>query len=271
MKRAYLSSAFDWRARAVLGRNARVYLRNWRTAFLPPAFEPIVFFLALGFGLGGLVGPITVGDRTVDYASFVAPGLVAYTGFTTPFYEALYSAYVRMFYQKTWMGILVTQVELEHIVWGEILWAAVRGAMNGAVVCVAMVILSALGVVSVQLPWLLALPPLCFVAGLLFGAFGLVFTTLVPSIDHMNYPVFLVGWPLSLVSNTVFPVPAERTWVRVLMELNPLYHLAETSRSLLLLGTPGRHLPMLLGETALLLTGTVLVVQRLARRKVLSN
>ncbi len=268
---AKLMSAFDWRARAVLFRNARVYLRNWRTAFLPPALEPVVFFVALGFGLGGLVGPIAVGDRNVDYASFVAPGLVAYTAFTTPFYEALYSAYVRIFYQKTWMGILVTQMELEHIVWGEILWAAARGAMNAVVVSLTLLALNFAGAIDIRVEWLPVLPLLGFIAGLAYGAVALVFTALVPSIDHMNYPVFLVGWPISLMSNTVFPVPTEHAWVGVLMDLNPLYHLAGVSRSLLLLGNTGGHLGPLLAETLVLLVAATLLVQRLMRKRVLSG
>ena len=70
------------------------------------------------------------GGTMINYATYVAPGLIAYTGFGTPYYEALYSAYVRMFYQKTWDGILATQVELPSVVWGEILWGAVRGMVN---------------------------------------------------------------------------------------------------------------------------------------------
>src|SRR5690606_41633605 len=63
-----------------------------------------------------------------------APGMMAYTAFATPYNESLYSAYVRMFYQKTWDGILATQVEIRHLLWGEILWAGFRGAANVTVV-----------------------------------------------------------------------------------------------------------------------------------------
>ncbi|MCA9629329.1 MAG: hypothetical protein KC766_16760, partial [Myxococcales bacterium] len=118
----YWLEVLDWRSLAVLRRNALVYLRNWRTAFFPPAMEPVVFFLAFGLGLRGYVGDLNYRGATISYATYVAPGLIAYTAFGTPFYESLYSAYVRMFYQKTWDGILATQVELPHLVWGEILW-----------------------------------------------------------------------------------------------------------------------------------------------------
>lgn len=264
-------AVFDWRARAVLFRNALVYLRNWRTAFFPPAMEPVVFFVALGLGLGGFVGNLPYGNRTIDYATFVAPGLVAYAAFTTPFFESLYSAYVRMFYQKTWDGILVTQVELPHIVWGEILWSGLRGAMNATVVCITLGVLTALGYVHLMWWWLPVLPFLGFMAGLGFGAAGLLFTAVLPSIDHMNYPTFLVAWPLSLVSGTIFPVPTKYLAVRIAMELNPIHHLAETCRSLLVLGTPDGHLlPLVASSTGLLLIMAPLV-QHLMKKRVLGH
>ena len=39
-----------------------------------------------------------------------------------------------MHYQKTWDAQLTTQVELEHVVCGEILWAALLGTLFAAIV-----------------------------------------------------------------------------------------------------------------------------------------
>jgi lipooligosaccharide transport system permease protein len=188
-----LTAVADWRSWAVFRRNALVFLRNWRTAVIPPAMEPVIFFVAFGIGFGGYIEDLSYRGIDINYATYVAAGLIAYTGFGTPYYEALYSAYVRMFYQKTWDGILATQVELPSVVWGEILWGAVRGVFD------------LLGVVDVKVQFLLMMPFLGFVAGCAFASFALIFTAIVPAIDHMNYPVFLIGWPLSLVSNTSSP------------------------------------------------------------------
>ena len=125
-----LTAVADWRSWAVLRRNALVFLRNWRTAIIPPAMEPVIFFVAFSIGVGRYVEDLSYRGVDINYATYVAAGLIAYTGFGTPYYEALYSAYVRMFYQKTWDGILATQVELPNVVWGEILWGAVRGMVN---------------------------------------------------------------------------------------------------------------------------------------------
>jgi lipooligosaccharide transport system permease protein len=262
---------FDWRSAAVLRRNALVYIRNWRTAFLPPAFEPLVFFVALGMGLSGFVGTIDYGGRELDYTTYVAAGILSYTCFTTPFYEALYSAYVRMFYQKTWDGILATQVELRHILWGEILWAGVRGMMNASVVALVLVGIHFTGLIQIRWWWLPLLPPLGMVAGWSFAAMGLIFTALVPSIDHMNYPVFLIGMPISLVSNTYFPMPTDYLVVRVMAWLNPVYHLSESFRSALVGGDLATHL-LGLGATVVgYLVVFTAIAQRLMRRRVLGD
>ncbi len=267
----YLRDLADWRTRAVFERNAQVYLRNWRTAFLPPALEPIVSLLAFGIGLGAYVGAMKWQGRSVDYISYMAPGLIAQTVFATPFFESLYSSYVRMFYQKTWDGILATQVELRHIVWGEITWASARGVMNAGIVCVVLAVANALGVLHIHTQWLVALPLIGFLAGWCFAAFGLCFTAIVPSIDHMNYPMFLVGIPLGLVSNTYFPVDIHNVWLSAAMHANPIYHLAELYRALLIGDGPDVHLLWLAGTSAgwLLIFGTA--AQVLVHRRVLGD
>jgi len=266
-----LYALFQWQTWAVFRRNAQVYLRNWKTAFFPPAMEPVIFFVAFGLGLGTYVGSLLYEGTEVGYSSYVAPGLVAYTAFSTPFFEALYSSYVRMFYQKTWDGILSTQVEIEHIVWAELTWAGARGMLNSVIVVLVLSVFQAVGLIDVHWQFFVLLPPLAFAAGWVFGAFGLIFTALVPSIDHMNYPVFLIGVPLGLVSNTYFPLQTDVLALKVLMNLNPVYHLAETFRSLLLSGSLNLHALWLLLSAMGYLWLFGAIAQPLIKRRVLGE
>lgn len=266
-----LTAVADWQSWAVFRRNALVFLRHWRTAVIPPAMEPVIFFVAFGIGFSGYIETLSYRGVDINYATYVAAGLIAYTGFGTPYYEALYSAYFRMFYQKTWDGILATQVELPSVVWGEILWGAVRGMVNISIVSVVIAVFDLIGIVDVKVQFLVLMPFLGFIAGCAFASFALIFTAIVPAIDHMNYPVFLIGWPLSLVSNTFFPVAPESPALRALMQVNPVYQLAECARGLLVLGNPGTHLMGLLGSTALFLIPCTLLSVRLTRRRVLGD
>jgi lipooligosaccharide transport system permease protein len=268
---ASLTAVADWRSWAVFRRNALVFLRNWKTAIVPPAMEPVIFFLAFGLGFSGFIDDFRYRGMDINYATYVAAGLIAYTGFGTPYYEALYSAYFRMFYQKTWDGILATQVELPNVVWGEILWAAARGMVNISIVALTVAAFGAMGLVDVRSQFLLSLPFLGFIAGCAFASFALIFTAIVPAIDHMNYPVFLIGWPLSLVSNTFFPLEPKSPALWALMQLNPIYHLAECARGLMVLGDPGPHLLGLVGSSAIWLVPSTLLAVRLTRRRVLGE
>ena len=62
---SWLAAAVEWQSRAVVSRHLRVYLRNWLTAFLPPALEPVTMLVAFGVGLGGYVASLTWQGRPV--------------------------------------------------------------------------------------------------------------------------------------------------------------------------------------------------------------
>ena len=143
---SWLTAAFEWQSRAVVARHLRVYMRNWHTAFLPPAVEPVTMLVAFGVGLGGYVATLTWQGRPIEYMTYVAPGLLAYATFMTATFQSLFAAFIRMRYQRTWEGQLTTQVELHHVVWGEILWAALLSTSYAAIVSV---VLAASGLATV--------------------------------------------------------------------------------------------------------------------------
>ena len=204
---SWLTAALEWQSRAVVARHLRVYVRNWHTAFLPPALEPVTMLLAFGVGLGGYVASLTWQGRPIEYMSYVAPGLLAYATFMTAIFQSLFGAFIRMRYQRTWEGQLTTQIELTHVVWGEVLWAGpprhdVRGHRGRRARRA-----STRRGCSPSRSWLLpAVLPVAFVAGCAFAALGLCFTAILPTIDHMNLPIFLLVLPMGLLSSTYFPL-----------------------------------------------------------------
>jgi lipooligosaccharide transport system permease protein len=265
----WLTAAVEWQSRAVVRRHLRVYLRNWHTAFLPPAVEPVTMLLAFGLGLGGYVADLRWEGRPVTYLTYVAPGLLAYTTYMAAVFQALYAAFIRMRYQRTWEGQLTTQVELRHVVWGEVLWAALLATIYVLVVALVLALFTLAGALDLRLGLLPAVLPVAFLAACAFAAVGLCFTALVPTIDHMNIPVFLVVIPVGLLSGTYFPVthPA----LAALSTVNPLYHLAQGYRGLLLGGPVAGHLGSLALLAALLLAVLVPLDLRLLRRRVLGD
>ena len=264
-----LTAALDWQSRAVVLRHLRVYLHNWHTAFLPPVGEPVTMLLAFGLGLGGYVADLEWQGRPVDYATYVAPGLLAYAAFMTAVFQALFAAFIRMRYQRTWEGQLTTQVELRHVVWGEVLWAALLATIYVLIVGLVLTLFSLVGLVDLHVARLPVTLPIAFLAACGFAAFGLWFTALVPTIDHMNLPVFLVVIPMGLLSGTYFPIthPALAT----LSVANPLYHLAQVYRGLLLGGPVIGSLVVLALLSALMVAVLVPLDLHLLRRRVLGD
>jgi lipooligosaccharide transport system permease protein len=265
----WLTAALEWQSRAVVLRHLRVYLHNWHTAFLPPVFEPVTMLLAFGLGLGGYVANLDWQGRPVDYLTYVAPGLLAYAAFMTAVFQALYAAFIRMRYQRTWEGQLTTQVELRHVVWGEVLWAALLATIYVLIVASVLALFALAGLVELRLAWLPLALPIAFLGGCGFAAFGLCFTALVPTIDHMNLPVFLVVIPMGLLSGTYFPVT--HPLLQALSAANPLYHLAQSYRGLLLGGPVGAHVASLALLSLLMVLLLVPLDLRLLRRRVLGD
>jgi lipooligosaccharide transport system permease protein len=265
-----LTAAFEWQSRAVVGRHLRVYLKNWHTSFLPPALEPITLLLAFGLGLGAYMSAgVEWNGRRVGYMDFVAPGMLAYTTFMTAVFQSLFGAFIRMRYQRTWEGQLTTQLDLRHVVWGEILWAAVLTTSYVAIVALVLSGCQALGLIQLELGLLPVVIPIAFVSACAFAALGLCFTALVPTIDHMNLPIFLVILPMGFVSATYFPLG--HPVVAAISTVNPLYHLAEGLRALLLGGGSGGHLAGLAVLVAAMLAVLVPLAMRLLRKRVLGD
>jgi lipooligosaccharide transport system permease protein len=265
----WLTAAVEWQSRAVVGRHLRVYLKNWYTAFLPPALEPITLLLAFGLGLGAYMAGLEWNGRAISYMTFVAPGMLAYTAFITAVFQSLFGAFVRMRYQRTWEGQLTTQIELRHVVWGEILWAALITTTYAAIVALVLGGCRALGLLQLDVAWLPAVLPIVFVSACAFAALALCFTAVLPTIDHLNLPIFLLVLPMGFVSGTYFPIghPA----LLAVSTVNPVYHLAEGVRALLLGAPAAGHLASLGVIVAIMLAVLVPLDMRLLRRRVLGE
>lgn len=263
-------SAWAWQSRALLVRHLRVHVRKWHTALLPPVCEPLIMLLAFGVGLGRQMGTLNWEGRPLDYLTYLAPGILAYAAFMTSFFQSLFSAYVRMHFQKTWEGQLTTQVSLEHVVWGEALWAATMATIYAVMVCLVLLGFGAAGMLTLHWQWLPMIVPLLFLTALAFSSVGLLFTALIPSIDHMGLPFFLVIMPIGFASSTYFPLPA-LPGLDQLVLINPLHHLAEGLRHLLILGTWSWHLAACAGLCIAMLMIMIPIDLRLLRKRVFGD
>lgn len=210
-------------------RDFDVYMKTWKVNFFPPLLEPVIYLVAFGSGLGTLVKAVEYAGRSVSYAAFVAPGVLAITILFQGFFECAYGSYIRMYYQKTYDAIISTPVSLEEVVAGEVLWGATKSVIGAILVGLVVV---AFGYAPPYTP--LAVIPIAALSGLLFASMSMCFTGIVPNIDAFNYPVFLLITPMFVFSGTFFPLSTLPAWARAVADLLPLTHVANLCRALTL-------------------------------------
>jgi lipooligosaccharide transport system permease protein len=210
-----------WSARHVWYRDWTVFRKFAFTNILPYFAEPLLFILAMGYGLGLFVGQI----GGVSYAQYLAPGILASSAMFAASYECTYSTFVRMIYQKTFEAVLCTPVSIEDIVLGEVAWGATKSLMSG--VCI-FIVIWALGLVRPESA--LIVIPVVALAGLMFASLSTFFTSLVPSMDAFNYYFTLLLSPMFLVSGVFFPISQLPLIVQKLAWLLPLTHAVNVIR-----------------------------------------
>lgn len=109
-------SLFSLRFLKVWERNLVVYKKIWKVNFLTPLLEPLFYILAFGLGFSGLIGNVKYGGVDLSYTEFIAPALIATAVMWNAFFETTYTSFVRMYYQKTFDGMLATPLSLEEII-----------------------------------------------------------------------------------------------------------------------------------------------------------
>ncbi|HLB99908.1 MAG TPA: ABC transporter permease [Candidatus Bathyarchaeia archaeon] len=212
-----------WR---VWRRDFDVFMKTIQVNFLPSVLEPILYLVALGFGLGTLVTTI----NGVSYVRFIAPALIAISVMTGSFFECTFASFVRMYFQKTFDAIIATPVSVEEVIAGEIVWGATRATINSTIV---LAVVAAFGLISSPLFPIVIL--LSFVGGLMFASIAMCFTAIAPNIDFFNYPSFLLVTPMTLLSNTFFPLSQlPQAAQTVITAVLPLTHVVNITRGLVL-------------------------------------
>lgn len=184
--------------------------------------EPILYLIALGFGLGAFVKEI----NGMPYINFIAPGLIASSSMFATASECTYGTYVRMTYQKTFDAILATPVSLDDLVAGEILWGATKSVFYGTII---MLVISAFGLIDS--PLIILAVPVLFLSGLIFAETAVIATALVPGIDSFSYFFTLLLTPSFLFSGIFFPLDTLPPLVAKIAFFTPLYHIVNIFRA----------------------------------------
>jgi len=214
-------------------RNATIFRKYWKTIMLPNLFEPLLYLVALGLGLGAFIREGGINGLT--YVQYVAPGLLASNAMFAASFESTFNTFIRLKIGRVYDAIVATPVNAEDIVVGEYLWAGTRAALYGTVFLGVITVLSFLfspEALLVSSFWALLIPLVLLLVGVMFSVMGTLFTSLISSIDLYAYYFTLVVTPLFLFSGIFFPVEDFPAPMPQIAWLTPLYHAVNLCRAL---------------------------------------
>jgi lipooligosaccharide transport system permease protein len=224
------------RSTVVLERSLIAFKSSTWFAVLSGFLEPVLYLFSFGYGVGKLIGEVTLSTGlTVNYAMFIAPGLLATSAMNGAIYDSTWNVYFKLNESKTYQGMLATSLGPLDVALGEILSALLRGFVYS------------LGFMSIAAPmglipswWgLLAIPAAVLIA-FGFASVGMAFTSYFKSYQQMGL-INITLLPIFLFSGSFYPLTVFPDWAQLIIKLLPLWHAIELVRNLTL-GIVGLHL-----------------------------
>ena len=224
------------RSTVVLERSFIAFKSSTWFAVLSGFLEPVLYLFSFGYGVGKLIGEVTLSTGLmVNYAMFIAPGLLATSAMNGAIYDSTWNVYFKLNESKTYQGMLATSLGPLDVALGEILSALLRGFIYS------------LGFMSIAAPmglipswWgLLAIPSAVLIA-FGFASVGMAITSYFKSYQQMGL-INITLLPIFLFSGSFYPLTVFPDWAQLIIKLLPLWHAIELVRNLTL-GIVGLHL-----------------------------
>lgn len=207
-----------------------VIYRDWmsfkkliKISIFPNLFDPILYLLAMGLGLGSFVGRVD----GMPYLNFITLGLIAGTAMNASNNESTVNAYIQMHLDKTYYEMSTGPISLPDIIVGQAIWAGIRSVIFGTLFMLVALIMG-----TITSLWAIFIPPVLLITGTLFGFLGLAFTLMAPTRDYLNYYTMLVIQPMFMFSNTFFPLSHAAIWLKQVDWISPLTHAVGLIRGL---------------------------------------
>ena len=222
-----LAGLYSGNVRAVLERGFKVIgTQNWGI-LLSGFFEPVFYLLAMGYGLGGLVGQVNgPGGTPMSYVAFIAPALLATSAMNGAIYDSTWNVYFKMRFGRINEAMLSTSLGPLDVAAGEIAMALFRGLLYA---CAFLGVMAVLGITTSW--WALAMIPVALLIALGFAAVGMAVTSWFTSFQQMEL-INIVLLPMFMFSSTLFPIDVYPQPIQWFIQALPLWHGVELMRQL---------------------------------------
>jgi lipooligosaccharide transport system permease protein len=249
---------------AVLERGFTV-IRNQNWMILVSGFfEPVFYLLAMGIGMGGLVGEVTgPGGEPIPYAAYIAPALLATSAMNGAIYDSTWNVFFKLRFAKLYQAMLQTSLGPLDVALGEIFMALFRGFIYALGF---LGVLAVMGLVTSW--WSLLMVPVAVLIAFGFAALGMGITSYLTTFQQMDLINFVM-LPMFLFSATLYPITVYPEVIQWFVMAMPLWHGVELMRQLSfghLTGTTAVHVVYFLGMTGLGLWLTTVRLRKLFLR-----
>ena len=221
--------SFAGRPQVLLERSWMAFKNSAWIAVLSGFFEPVLYLLSFGYGLGHLIGTISLpGGRVVSYATFIAPGLLATSAMNGAIYDSTWNVFFKLKFDRIYQGMLQTSLGSVDVALGEIGWALIRGlAYTLGFMCIAVpagLIPSWWGILAIPAAVLIAFG---------FASIGMAITSCFTTFQQMDL-INIVMLPLFLFSGSFYPLTVYPGYLQAILKASPLWQAIEMVRDLTL-------------------------------------
>ena len=218
-------SSYAGRPQVLLERSWMAFKNSAWIAVLSGFFEPVLYLLSFGYGLGHLIGTISLpGGRVISYAAFIAPGLLATSAMNGAIYDSTWNVFFKLKFDRIYQGMLQTSLGSLDVALGEIGWALMRGlAYTLGFMCVAVpagLIPSWWGILAVPAAVLIAFG---------FASIGMAITSYFTTFQQMDW-INILMLPMFLFSGSFYPLTVYPGYLQGILKALPLWQAIEMVR-----------------------------------------
>lgn len=219
---------YSGRSRVILERGFIAFRSSTWMIVLSGFVEPVLYLLAFGYGLGGLIGNIDSNGVSIPYAAYIAPALLATSAMNGAVYDSTMNVFFKLNHDRIYHGMLATSLGPLDVALGEIGWALIRG-FGYAIGFMAVV--APLGLIP-SLWGILAIPAAVLIA-FGFAAIGMALTSYMKSFQQLEI-INIILLPMFLFSGSFYPLSVFPEWLQLIINSLPLAQAIHLVRGLTL-------------------------------------
>jgi ABC-2 type transport system permease protein len=205
-------------------REMKRFMRS-RSRMLGALGQPILYFLALGYGLGSVFAQAGQGN----YINFLAPGIIGMTIIFTSMFNGMQIIWDRQFgfLKET----LVAPVSRSSIMIGRTIGGATVATLQGVLVLVVMVLTG-----FRPDSWASLIPAVLvmLLIAILFSALGIAIASLLKDMQGFQLIMNFLIMPLFFLSGAMFPLQSAPAALKLIARFDPLSYGIDAMRAILI-------------------------------------